>query len=482
MNRARAGVALALLLRALPARADPDDGASGADDAPATRRAPDPPRDPATLPGFMRQKRRMRDEDLEDKVEGGYVTGLPLVNGDPDTGLGFGARALYFANGPRADRMFEYTPYRHRVFGQAFFTTNGYQHHTVDYDAPYLLDEPLRLRASVTFEKNVAANYFGVGPRSLDRLAFPGSERRYGSLGEYTEALRQARPDGTAYTRYNQYIVERPTLAATLERDLFGGVVRGLLGFTASYVGVRQWTGREVSATDPTTGEDAAARQATTRLDEDCARGLVKGCGGGFNNALKLGVAFDTRDFEPDPNAGFFVDLTTELAGRPLGSDFDWARVTFSPRAYWSPAPKLADVVVAGRLVASAQTRDVPFFTMPELSFTDVNARGLGGLRTIRGFKQSRFVGRAVTLANVEVRWTFWQLAAARNQRFAFILAPFFDVGRVFDTLDDFELRRFRNGQGAGLRVAWNQATIVALDFGMSREATALYVDFGHPF
>ncbi|MBX3212237.1 MAG: BamA/TamA family outer membrane protein [Labilithrix sp.] len=482
MSRARASVALALLLRVTAARAGDAPPESEPDGAPSAGEAPVPPRDPATLPAFMRDKARMSDEDLADKVEGGYVTGLPLLGSDPDTGFGFGARAIYFANGPRADRMFEHTPYRHRVFGQAFFTTNGYQFHTIDYDAPYLADEPVRLRANVTFEKNIAANYFGVGPRSLGRLAFPGSARRFGSLGAYTDALREARPDGTAYTRYDQYIVERPSLAATLERDFFGGVVRGLLGFSASHVGVRQWTGREVSAASPETGEDVRARQAPTRLDEDCARGLVTGCGGGFNNALKLGVAFDTRDFEPDPNAGFFVDLTTELAGRPLGSDFDWARVTFSPRAYWSPAPKLADVVVAGRLVASAQTRDVPFFSMSELSFTDANARGLGGLRTIRGYKQSRFVGRAVTLANVEVRWTFWQLTAARSQRFAFILAPFFDVGRVFDALDDFELRRFRNGQGAGLRVAWNQATIVALDFGVSREATSLYIDFGHPF
>jgi hypothetical protein len=61
---------------------------------------PAAPRDRATLPDFMSSKRRMRTQDLADKVEGGYFTGLPLANSDPDTGFGFGARGYYFNNGP----------------------------------------------------------------------------------------------------------------------------------------------------------------------------------------------------------------------------------------------------------------------------------------------------------------------------------------------------------------------------------------------
>jgi outer membrane protein assembly factor BamA len=440
------------------------------------------PRDPKVLPDFMGKKRRMRDEDIADKKEDGYFTGLPLINSDPDTGIGFGARVLYFNNGPRDDKMFEYTPYRHRVFGQAFFTTNGYQYHTVDYDAPYIADMPVRLRARVFYEKNIAANYFGAGPSSLGRLRHPGAPgQSFDSLSDYTDSLRQVRPDGTAFTRYNQYILERPSASATLERDFFGGIVRGQLGFTGSYVTVKQWTGDTVKG-DRAGGEsDVDARQARTRLDEDCASGLAKGCGGGFNNSLKLGIAFDTRDFEPDPNSGVFIDFTTEMSGRPLGSDFDWVRATFSPRFYWSPFPKLTDLVVAARLVGSVQTADTPIFSLSEISFTDTNLFGLGGLRTIRGYKQNRFVGRTLALANLELRWTFYEFQL-KKQRFALMLAPFFDVGRVFNTIDDFELKRFRNGQGAGFRIAWNQATIIVLDYGIIREGSATYINFSHPF
>jgi outer membrane protein assembly factor BamA len=227
---------------------------------------------------------------------------------------------------------------------------------------------------------------------------------------------------------------------------------------------------------------DVDGRQAPTRLDTDCAAGRVVGCDGGWNNALKLGLVYDTRDFEPDPNSGMLLELTGELSGPFTASQYDWARLTFAPRFFWSPFPKLADVVIAGRFVASVQSKDVPFFAMNQLSMTDYNRAGLGGLRTIRGFQQDRFVGRVATLLNLEVRWTFYEFDVGKHQHFGLILAPFFDVGRVFDSLDDLELRRFRNGQGAGFRIAWNQATIVVVDYGVSREGSNLYINFNHPF
>ncbi|MDB5213078.1 MAG: surface antigen [Myxococcaceae bacterium] len=442
-----------------------------------------PPAEVRPLPDFMRNKRRMNASDIADKKEDGYFTGLPLINSDPDTGIGFGARVLYFNDGPRDDVLFEVTPYRHRAYAQAFFTTNGLQYHTLDYDAPYLGGTPFRLRASFVYEKNIAANYYGLGSRSLGRLTFPGSTERFSSQSDLSDAERRVQPDGTAFTRFDQYILERPKVNATLERDFFGGVVRGLVGISAGYASVRQWTGAIVKG-DTSTASDVDAREAPTRLDRDCAAGLVVGCSGGVDNTLKLGIAYDTRDFEPDPNSGVFVELTGELSGKYTLSAYDWERLTFSPRAYWSPFPELADLVVAGRFVGSVQSGGTPFFEMNQLSFADYDRAGLGGLRTIRGFKQDRFVGPVVALANLEVRWTFYELDVklGRRQHFAFMLAPFVDVGRVFDSLADLELKRFRNGQGAGLRIAWNQATIIVVDYGVSREGSSLYVNFNHPF
>src|SRR5262249_22443724 len=106
---------------------------------------------------------------------------------------------------------------------------------------------------------------------------------------------------------------------------------------------------------------------------------------------------------------------------------------------------------------------------------------GLGGHRTMRGFRQDRFVGPVMALANAEVRWTFARTRLWR-QNFAFIASPFLDTGRPFDALDDLSLHRWRFAYGSALRVSWNLATIVTIDYGMSSEDAGFYVNFGHIF
>ena len=86
-----------------------------------------------------------------------------------------------------------------------------------------------------------------------------------------------------------------------------------------------------------------------------------------------------------------------------------------------------------------------------------------------------------MTVANAEVRWTVGHLRGWR-QDFGIILVPFVDIGRVFDRVADTSLRDWKRGQGMGLRVAWNQATVAMLDYGFSREDQGVYVNFNHIF
>jgi hypothetical protein len=55
-------------------------------------------------------------------------------------------------------------------------------------------------------------------------------------------------------------------------------------------------------------------------------------------------------------------------------------------------------------------------------------------------------------------------------------------LGHVFDSFRDLTLLGWRHGQGAGLRIAWNQSTVGAFDLGFSGEDTAFYTEFNHPF
>jgi outer membrane protein assembly factor BamA len=253
-----------------------------------------------------------------------------------------------------------------------------------------------------------------------------------------------------------------------------------LAGFGITWARIRDYTGKQVDAIDAA-GRDTQALEATTRLRADCDAGRLVGCSGGRDDFLRLGISYDTRDFEPDPNAGGFVDLAIDAGTVALGSEYDYVRAMLAARGYWSPAPDRADVVLAGRVLFEAQSNGAPFFSMDTLPFTEDPRQGLGGHRTMRGFRQDRFVGSVMTVANAEVRWTFGHVRLW-GQRLSFIVAPFVDTGRPYDSLGQLSLRNWRTAYGGAFRVAWNLATIGTVDYGVSSEDSGFYVNFNHIF
>lgn len=417
--------------------------------------------------------------DLARKNDGGYVTGLPLFAYSTDIGYGAGARAYYYWNGHRGDPRFSSTPYLYRVFLQGFASTRGLQFHWLDFDAPKVEGTPYRLRSQLILQRNINSNYFGLGNASLDPLAFPGSPRTYGSYAAYTTDQQQI-SGGQTWSKYDQYDLLRPLLIASVERLFDRDRVRVLGGFGFSYARIRDYTGQQVDAVD-SSGATSSATEAPTRLATDCAAGKLVGCGGGRDDYLRLGISYDTRDLEPDPNRGVFLDLAVDAGTVALGSQFDYLRVLVAARGYWSPIADRADLVLAGRAVAQAQTAGTPFFSMNTLPFTDDPRAGLGGHRTMRGFRQDRFVGRVMTLLNGEIRWTFGHACVLR-QKLAFIVVPFVDLGRPYDNLGALSVRDWRTAYGGAFRISWNLATIVTIDYGRSAEDTGFYINFNHIF
>lgn len=431
---------------------------------------------PPAPPGFD-GKHPLSPEDYARKNQGGYFTGLPLFNFDPNTGFGFGARAYYYYNGARADPLFAYTPYLHRVFLQAFVSTRGLQFHWLDYDAPAVGGTPYRIRSQAIYARNTEQHFFGVD--TMQPLTFTGAGRSFERFSEYEDALSEVRPDGTTLSRYDHYDVIRPLWLISVERTFFDGVVRPLFGFGFSYAIIDDYTGETVTAIDAT-GDEVEATMGPTRLSEECAAGLV-GCEGGWDNGLRFGLSFDTRDFEPDPNSGVFADMALDLSTRVLGSAYDYARFLTSVRVFVSPLPEVADLVFAVRGTFQVQSRGTPFFSLPVLPYTEDFRTGLGGHRTLRGYQQDRFIGHVLSLVNLEARWTFHRFAVLR-QKFALMLVPFVDAGAVFPAVEEFTFSDWRHGQGAGFRASWNLATVISVDYAFSSEDSGLYVNFNHQF
>ncbi len=419
-------------------------------------------------------------DDLRRKNERGYVTAIPLASYSVDFGLGGGARAYYYWNGDRDDPRFARTPYLLRTFLNVFATTRGLQFHWLDLDAPSVFGSQYRIRAQALLARNVNSNYYGFDDAGRAALRFPGSGDTFGSYASYDAAQRRL-VGGEAFTKYDQYDLLRPAVLSTVERSLLGDRVRVLGGLGVSYARVRDYTGRTVNAIGDD-GSAVRAPQAPTRLREDCDRGALVGCRGGRDHVVKMGITYDTRDFEPDPNAGVHVDLIVEVASRFLGSEYDYARSLFAARGYWSPVPDRADLVLAGRLIVQTQSSGTPFYAMDVLPFIEDIRTGLGGHRTMRGYRQSRFVDHVMSAVSGEVRWTFARTTIKR-QKLAFILAPFLDVGRAADDAADLgKLATWRPSVGGAVRVSWNLATLATFDYGWSGEGSGFYVNFGHTF
>jgi hypothetical protein len=434
-------------------------------------------------PAAVAAKQRLSEEDYARKVDGGYFTGVPLFSYDPNFGFGFGARVYYYYDGHRRDPLFAYTPYLDRVFAQAFATTGGAQDHLIDYDAPALPDADYRVRATLELEADTDWPYFGTGTRSMAPLSFPGAPgQTFSKMSNYMKGTSALQPNGTTYARYNVYEFQRPVLQLALERNMLGGVLRSLVGANIAYVNLHDYTGQSVptSARD-SSGHTVNAPEAPTLLATDCASGRLLGCGGGWDNVLRLALSVDTRDFEPDPNSGVYVELSGEYATKALASQYQYMRLMLSVRGFYSPIPRFADLVLAMRALYEVQTTGTPFFSESILPFIDDDHAGLGGLKTLRGYAQNRFVGPIIALTNYEVRWTFFKFHVLK-QGIALIAVPFLDMGRVFDDVGQTTLGGWKRTQGGGLHIAWNEATVLTIDYGFSDEDTGLYLNFNHMF
>ena len=84
-------------------------------------------------------------------------------------------------------------------------------------------------------------------------------------------------------------------------------------------------------------------------------------------------------------------------------------------------------------------------------------------------------------LADFELRARFAE-AKLGEQRFAFAFAPFIDLGTVRNRWQDLGFKDTRVSYGAGLRIAWNQSTILSFDYGISKEDNLFYFRIGQVF
>lgn len=416
------------------------------------------------LPFAISNEKKLPADELAEKREGVYVTGIPDISYDPLNGLGYGGEAALFFNGKRSDPFFEFTPYRAQINIRAFNTTNSQRELIIGCDIPYIFNSKWRLRAEITYEINPNHLYFGNTEKSLDGLQYyPNNDSSLSPVKNVTFSQYQ---NGLTddVKNYNKYTKQEALVNVSMERHFFDGKLRALIGY--EYAQVNFTPVGNISL-----------------LQNDFNSNKIVGVGKNNVTFLQSGFIYDTRNLETDPTNGIFAELLNELSLKALGSQYNFNKLFFHVNYYKSLFPKtFKRLVFAGRVGIGYTGGNAPFYEYQDQWSSEGSIEGLGGGTTLRGFKQSRFLGRVMQFNNLELRYKFAQCKILK-QHLAFSAVPFFDAGAVWNDFNTINgLNNYRYSEGLGLRIAWNVNTILRFDYAVSKEDNQFFFQLGHCF
>lgn len=416
------------------------------------------------LPFSISNEKKLPPDELAAKREGSYLTGIPDINYDPLNGFGYGGEATLFFSGKRTDPFFEYTAYRAELNLRLFNTTNNQREIVLGCDIPYIFSTKWRLRAEVAYEINPNHLYFGIDENSLRGLQYyPNNDSTQSSVNDATYSNYE---NGlTANLKnYNGYKKEEALINVSMERSYLSGKLRALVGFEYAYVNFNPFAG-----------------QSLIRNDFETKK--ISGLGSNRMSFFQCGLIYDTRNLETDPTNGIFAEFLNEVSLTALGSQFNFNKTFAHINYYKSLFPSVFKrLVFAGRAGLGYTAGNAPFYEYQDQWSSEGSIEGLGGGETLRGYKQSRFLGSVMQFNNLEIRYKFAQTTLWK-QNLVFSAVPFLDAGAVwndFNTIKNFN--NYRISEGLGLRIAWNVNTVLRFDYAISKEDNQFFFQLGHSF
>lgn len=389
------------------------------------------------------QEESNEDQERADKRE---LTVLPTVGGTSDIGFGGGYVVSLARVGSRVD------PYWWRLESTGLFTLRKDEsgklgaYYIDDYllvDFPNVVKDRLGLKARLSFTREKALKFYGLGNAAQPAAGTPRREldytRSHPTLRLEGEGhfLRYGRLYwGAAYT-YNWFVVEPDSLLARTMRE-GSEEERKLLG-TASSHGVATFT---------------------------------------------QGAGWDSRDDVTSPQRGQFHDARIELSPGTESKDFRYrfARLSAGARFYVPLVPDTLTLAI--RVVGDALFGDVPFYELAKYQ----DSYAFGGSKGVRGVPGQRYHGKLKLFSNVELRSQLLRFRAFSKSN-TVGLAAFFDSGRLWAdysnaaALDGTGLG-LKYGVGGGLRWAAGKSFVLRFDLAWSPDADPVgaYLAAGHTF
>lgn len=222
---------------------------------------------------------------------------------------------------------------------------------------------------------------------------------------------------------------------------------------------------------------------------------------GGFVSLIKGGLIYDTRNNEAMPTKGIWDELI--LLGSPgIGGTSPYLQLNAAHSQYFTLVKK--HLSFAYRLsLESKIAGNIPFYMLPYVYTSKEIRDGLGGSKTVRGMLRNRLVANTSAYANLELRWRVVDFNIG-NAHFYAALSAFTDAASVLVPYDvDFtkvpsadlstyidqnasDLHKLHLTYGGGIRLAFNENTIVAIDYGKVNNSqdgsSGLYIGLGWLF
>jgi len=399
-----------------------------------------------------------RAKDAKARKEGWSFVAFPNLRYNPDEGLGAGL-SLYAALVDGQAR-----PYKLYLGFRTMATLKLAQRHELIVDAVRIFDTRLRVDGRAGFYAVAYEPFCGIGPtascdageasRAAGRLGLDDEERA--SFERTYFVMRMLRPYAWANLRYDLPLGLKLFAGGRLEYvwpGYFGEVLEGELFDAGPY------PGSKLAALAPDGQE-------------------------GVSHVVQAGLLLDTRDHEPDPTRGLFVEASLRGAHSLLGSSWDFVGANLGARAF-APLDKAERLVLASRVVVDATVGDVPVQELARIGGVQ-DIRAFGGVFVGRGMRQQRYIGQGKAFTQLELRWRALSLLAA-GQHMGAELLGFYDAGAVVaETLRPFASPlHLASSGGVGLRLVFNRNIVLRFDLGFSREegfVPAFYIDAGQTF
>ncbi len=396
----------------------------------------------------------------KDKIKKGWnFGGLPIISFDSDLGLQLGALAsiYHYGDGSR------YPRYDHYIYAEASFYTKGSGVFRLFYDTDKLI-KGIRITADATYNPDLMYAFYG----------YNGYESTYNAdwIDDSTRVFYRMQRNFTRFMLSFQGRLFHDNLRWLAGADFY---MLDVSNVNVSFFNEKRDEGDKIPSED-------SIPSLYQRYQNWGLISPEEKNGGNFT-ALKVGVVYDTRDNEPNPNRGIWSEIV--LMGAPkflANTESGFSKISLVHRQYFTIVRDRLTFVYRLGFIATIGGH-TPWYAQNRLYpslLKGSSSEGLGGGKTIRGVLRNRVVGDAVGYGNFEFRWKFLKTTLF-NQNIYLALNGFFDSGRVFvkmeqDKIDDLpeniksvyftDEESFHNSVGAGLRIAMNQNFIVAIDYG----------------